>query len=302
MTGRGGHGDGRDVGALNRIVGRVCLWPCRRDTRAARRRARVRVAELGDGRRVVRDEHDGYAVVDSLWRCAIALLREEDVADGQRLVDEQHVGVDARGHRKRQPHEHAARVRLDRLIEEARRCRRTPRSCRSAASVCWRVRPRIEALTIDVLAAGVFRIEAAAEFEQRRDAAADLARAPSVGASVPARIWSSVLLPEPLRPMTPSRSPARQLERDVCERPEVAAVAAAERRREHLLQPILRRRRRAGRPSRRPRRRRRRRRSRSRRTSGMRRLGGRPASEHIGERPLGDREPGVARSTARARR
>ena len=49
---------------------------------------------------------------------AHALLHEARVADGQRLVDHQDVGIDVRHHGEREPHDHAGRVGLDRLLDE----------------------------------------------------------------------------------------------------------------------------------------------------------------------------------------
>ena len=45
-------------------------------------------------------------------------MLEMQVADRQHLVHDQNFGLEVRGHRKRQPHEHAARVVLDRRVDE----------------------------------------------------------------------------------------------------------------------------------------------------------------------------------------
>ena len=47
-----------------------------------------------------------------------ALLLERGVADGEHFVDEQDLGLEMRGDRERQPQVHAARVALDRRVEE----------------------------------------------------------------------------------------------------------------------------------------------------------------------------------------
>ena len=57
-----------------------------------------------------------------------------------------------------------------------------------------------------------------AELDQRRDAAVDLHACPVVGLVMPATSFSSVLLPEPLRPMTPSVRPAGTVNDHVAER------------------------------------------------------------------------------------
>ena len=76
------------------------------------------------------------------------------------------------------------------------------------------------AVEIDVLAAGQLRVKAGADFEQAADAAAQLDRDPSVGSVMRDRIFSSVLLPAPLRPMMPTTSPGVDLEVNVLEGPD----------------------------------------------------------------------------------
>ena len=63
------------------------------------------------------------------------------------------------------------------------------------------------AVQVDVLAAGQLGMKAGADFEQARDAAAERRRGRSVGSVMRLRIFSSVLLPAPLRPMMPTTSP-----------------------------------------------------------------------------------------------
>ena len=50
---------------------------------------------------------------------------------------------------------------------------------------------------------------------------------PSDGVRIPASTWSSVLLPAPLGPMTPSDSPWMHRERGVAQRPEVRVAVPA---------------------------------------------------------------------------
>ena len=150
-----------------------------------------------------------------------ALLLEFGVTDGQHLVDEQDLGLEVGGDREREAHVHAARVALDRRIEEPLDARRTRRSRRTASSTSARLIPMIAADEQDVLPAGQLRVEAGADLQQRADPAARSRRDPIVGGVMRARILSIVLLPAPLRPMMPTVSPALDLERDVLQRPEV---------------------------------------------------------------------------------
>ena len=78
-----------------------------------------------------------------------------------------------------------------------------------------------------VLAPGEVEVEARAELEQRADSAFRCGRVPAVGLMIPATTRSSVVLPEPLRPIRPTASPLRDLGRDVVERPHVGGVVLA---------------------------------------------------------------------------
>ena len=70
---------------------------------------------VGDG---VRDEQDGDAARAQFVDLAHAALAEIDVADGQRFVHQQDLGIHVDGHGERQPHHHAARIGLHRLVDE----------------------------------------------------------------------------------------------------------------------------------------------------------------------------------------
>ena len=70
---------------------------------------------LGDS---VRDEQNGHACVAHLVHLAHAALAEIDVADRERFVDQQDLGLDVNRDGKSQAHAHAARVSLHRLIDE----------------------------------------------------------------------------------------------------------------------------------------------------------------------------------------
>ena len=52
-------------------------------------------------------------------KCVEALLLERRVADGEHLVEEQHVGVDLDRDRVGEPHLHPRRVVLQLLVDEA---------------------------------------------------------------------------------------------------------------------------------------------------------------------------------------
>jgi hypothetical protein len=113
----GGAGSGGDR-ALQGEVGSQAAHRVAVEDDAALLQHDHAVAELVHRRRVVRDQDDGDAAIDQALEMAEAFLREEHVADGEGLVDQQQVGVDTGGDAERQPHEHAAGIGLHRLVEE----------------------------------------------------------------------------------------------------------------------------------------------------------------------------------------
>ena len=111
-----------------------------------------------------------------------ALLLERGVADREHLVDEQNLGLEMRGDRERESHVHAARVALDRGVEEALDLGERDDLVESALDLGA---PHAEdrAVEVDVLAAGELGVKAGADLEQRADTARETAR-PSVGSVI----------------------------------------------------------------------------------------------------------------------
>ena len=76
-------------------------------------------AELLDGEHIVAHEENGAAVLfGDLFHLAKALLLEFRVSYRKHFVDDEYVGLHMRRDRKGQAHVHAARVMLDRSVEE----------------------------------------------------------------------------------------------------------------------------------------------------------------------------------------
>src|SRR5688500_5562144 len=75
-------------------------------------------AEPLDGGHVVTYEKNGAPATRDVAELADALVLEPGVTDREHLVDEQHVGFEMRGNRKRKPHVHATRVVFDRRVDE----------------------------------------------------------------------------------------------------------------------------------------------------------------------------------------
>jgi hypothetical protein len=89
------------------------------ECRPAVRQQQHALAEPADDLHVVRHEEHGGAGLAHPLDPLHALLLEEDVADAQGLVDDEHVGVEAGEHAEGQADEHAAAVEPDRAVEEA---------------------------------------------------------------------------------------------------------------------------------------------------------------------------------------
>jgi len=77
------------------------------------------LAEGEDGGHVVRDHEHRAALARYVAHLAQAFLLERGVADREDLVNEENLRLQVRGHGKGEPQMHAARVTLDRRIDES---------------------------------------------------------------------------------------------------------------------------------------------------------------------------------------
>ena len=122
------------------------------------------------------DEQDRAALAGDVLHLAQALALEVSVADGEHLVDEQDVRLEVGGDGEAEPHVHAARVVLDRRVEE----RPTPANSTissNCVAISCAAHAEDRAVEEDVLAAGQLGVEPGADLEQRADAAVDVDRA-----------------------------------------------------------------------------------------------------------------------------
>ena len=76
------------------------------------------VAQVLDQAERVRHQQNRLSAASELGELVEALVREPLVADGEHLVDEQHVGLDVNRHGEAETHVHAGRIRLDRRVDE----------------------------------------------------------------------------------------------------------------------------------------------------------------------------------------
>nr|WP_315729194.1 MULTISPECIES: hypothetical protein [unclassified Bradyrhizobium] len=119
----------------------------------------------------MRDEDLGD-ISHRLPHVADAFLLEEDVADAQRLIDQQHLRLETGGGGERQTDDHAAGIGLGRLVDEIADVRKRGDfvEFRVGLPPAHTADGRIQ---IDVLTPRKVRIEAAAKLEHGGNAADD---------------------------------------------------------------------------------------------------------------------------------
>ena len=135
-----------------------------------------------------------------------AALLELGVADGEHLVHEQDLRLEVGGDREREPHVHPARVPLDRRVDERRHAGEVDdvgQLARDLAASHAEDRRRSGRCSRGRSAPGGSRCRPRAGCRRGRGSSAW----PAVGVVIRVRSFSSVDLPAPLRPMTPSTSP-----------------------------------------------------------------------------------------------
>ena len=157
-----------------------------------------------DRARVVRDEHERRARLDLLGDARQALALERLVADREHLVDQQHVGVEVRGDREAEPHEHAARVRLDRHVDEVAELGELDDALDPLLDLLAREAVQ-RAVELDVLAAGEVAARSPAPSSSSETTRPPHSARPESSGTIPARQRSVEDLPAPLRPTMPDR-------------------------------------------------------------------------------------------------
>jgi hypothetical protein len=125
---------------------------------------------------IVRHEQQGGAVTGEPFHALETALLEQRVAHRQRLVDDQNIGLNAHLDGERQTHQHAAGIRLDRLIDELADVGEGGDVVEARADLIVR-QAQHRAVHDHVFAPGEVGREAGAELKQRGDPAAGLHRA-----------------------------------------------------------------------------------------------------------------------------
>ena len=150
-----------DVGRVARHADRAVVKPDRP------------VAEVADGGCVVGDEDEGASLLAKVDKLFHALLLEGDVANGEDLVDQQQFGIDVDCHGEREPHVHARRVRLDRVVDELPKVGEVDDLIKTLGDLLT-AHAQDGGVEKDVVASAQLLVEPGTEFEERGHPLGDL--------------------------------------------------------------------------------------------------------------------------------
>src|SRR5262249_44747495 len=171
-----------------------------------------------DSVHVVADEEDGAAVAGHAADLAEALALEGGVADGQHLVENQDFRFDVCRDREREADVHAARVALDRDVDEPLDLGKRDDLVESTSDV-GAVHAEDRAVEIHVFATTELRMESRSDLEHAPDAAMDF-RSASRGLDDARETLEEVRLAGPVPSDETHDFAAASVEADVTERPE----------------------------------------------------------------------------------
>ncbi len=120
---------------------------------------------------VANEKHRHISGIDEVLDAALALLLEEHVAHGERLVDDEDVGLGDGRDGEGDARNHAARIVLERHVHEIMQLGEVDDLVEMAVDELPGVSQE-SAVEVDVLARGKLHVEARAELDERRDIAA----------------------------------------------------------------------------------------------------------------------------------
>ena len=110
-------------------------------------------AQGGDAFQLVGDDDRGHVLFDHLFQTPVRPLLERKVADGEDLVDDEHLGLEVRRNREAETGVHAAGIATHRRVEELRNTRELDDLVELAIDLRL-LHAHDRALEIDVLAPG----------------------------------------------------------------------------------------------------------------------------------------------------
>ena len=114
---------------------------------------------------------DRRAVFANLLHAAVALGLEKDIPDRERLINDQDLRLDVDRKRKCQTHEHTARVRLDRLIDEVANLGKIENLRQLCIHLFFGISHH-RTVHIDIFDTGVVLVKSGSQLQQRRNFAA----------------------------------------------------------------------------------------------------------------------------------
>ena len=129
------------------------------------------VAESRYGCEVVGDQDDCFPLAAELVHAVHASVLENQITHSQSLIRQQDIGVHVNGNRERQAHEHSAGVGLDRLVHEISDLREASDGV-EALFHGGRIETQDGPVHENILPPRELGIEAATQFQERRDFAA----------------------------------------------------------------------------------------------------------------------------------
>lgn len=121
---------------------------------------------------VAHEQHGDVAVLDEMLDATLALLLEEHVADGERLVDDEDVGLGDGGDGERDARDHARGEVLHGHVHEVGQLGKVDDLLEVRVDELLGVTEE-RAVEVDVLAGGELEVETRAELDQGRDVTAD---------------------------------------------------------------------------------------------------------------------------------
>ena len=155
---------------------------------------------------VVAHQHDGLALALESREDVDALALELGVADGEDLVEQQRVGVGAQRGREGEAHHHAGRQALQLRVPEALEAGERDHLVDAPGHRGARVAEH-RPVELDVLAHRTAPAGSPSPSSSSGTSVPCTRTWPSSGTSRPAMTFSSVDLPEPFAPMTPTKLP-----------------------------------------------------------------------------------------------
>ena len=194
------------------------------------------VAQLLNGRHVVRDEHDRLTCLTALTEHVHALLGKPGVADREHLVDQHDVRVGLHHHCEGEPHHHSRRVVLQLELRELLELREVEHRVEAPARLALR-KAEQDAIEEGVLPRIQLRVETDAQLDERREVARH-PHAAGVGCVDARQDLEQSALSGAITADDSEELAAVDVEGDLVERAQMAVLGRAQRMDDPLLERV----------------------------------------------------------------